>query len=520
MSIFHILKLGTHIYRVICRLRLSLTFFAAAIVCFGAAARSASAEVDSLLDRGLELMASTSYAAALECNLQALDQVKRTKQVGKLPTVYMHIGNIFSRINDLQTAKTYYLRALPLAGNGADDRTSTGLLTNLFYVSFLQNDVDSAAYYLDRLERLRPVTPRARYDLIFNHGLLHELQGRPDSALAYYHRAAMLSKREVKSRLNEAAAYSAIADLYMNLHELDSAMKYYRLNERIAREHGHMDLLIESLHRMAEAYDQRGDREKALNCKEEYLALSDSILSRDEISKIKNAQSSYELEGKANTIRSLNVTNALQRDWILLLAVFILVVLAFAAAVWIQKRRLSRAYADLFQHNKDELDAEIRYRERIAELESRLGDKKEEVAAAGQKESEPERRKLLNKDQRSRLMERIRQEFENSDDYCRSDYSIDTLAGNVDSNARYVSEAINEEYGTNFRALLNEFRIKRSMQMLSDEEHYGHLTIKAISEKVGYKSHSTFISAFVRQTGLKPSLYQALSRTHKEDNRD
>ena len=113
-------------------------------------------------------------------------------------------------------------------------------------------------------------------------------------------------------------------------------------------------------------------------------------------------------------------------------------------------------------------------------------------------------------------MERIRQEFENSEDYCRTDYSIDALASAVGSNARYVSEAINEEYGMNFRALLNEFRIRRSMQMLSDEEHYGHMTIKAISEKVGYRSHSTFISVFVRQTGLKPSLYQSLSRTHRE----
>lgn len=496
------------------RLKLSMIIFAAVAGCMRAAGTPECTQIDSLLKRGLELTASTSYAAALECNLQALDLAKRAKQTERLPVVYLHIGNIFSRINDLETAKTYYLRALPEARRNADDRTLTGLLTNLFYVSFLQNKADSAAYYLDRLERLGPTTSRARYDLIFNKGLLHELQGSADSAFVYYHRAATLSKRDVGSRLNEAAAYSAIADLYMNRHMPDSAMKYYRINEHIAREHGHMDLLVESLHRMAEVYDITGDREKALNCKEEYLALSDSILSREEISKIKNAQSSYEMEGNVNTIRSLNVANAMQRDWILSLTVFILVVLAFAAAVWIQKRRLSRAYSDLFQHNKDELDAEIRYRERIAELESRLNDLQASPLTAEQKDTE--RRLLQSKDQRSRLMELIRQEFENSDDYCRSDYSIDILANAVGSNARYVSEAINEEYGTNFRALLNEFRIKRSMQMLSDEEHYGHLTIKAISEQVGYRSHSTFISVFVRQTGLKPSLYQALSRTHKE----
>lgn len=485
-----------------------------------ALATQATAQVDSLLNRGLELTASTAYAAALECNLQALDIVKRTGQNDKLPTIYMHIGNIFSRINDLETARSYYLRALPLTNGDAGDRTSVGLLTNLFYVSFLQNQPDSAAYYLRRLERINPTTPRARYDLIFNHGLLHELQGRPDSALLYYHRASSLSRTEVKSQLNEAAANSAIADLYMKLNRTDSAMRYYRMNERLARDNNHMDLLVESLRRMAEVYDRNGDVESALRCKSEYLALSDSILSRDEISKIKNTQNAYEQEGNANTIRTLNLTNALQRNWILSLVIFIAVVLTFTVAIWIQKRRLSRAYADLYQHNSDELNAEMKYRERIAELEAQVAagtmpaacketDREDAV-------SEPERRLLQNKEQRAEIMARILREFKNSEDYCRSDYSIEMLANAVGFNARYVSEAINEEHGMNFRALLNEFRIKRSMQMLDDYEHYGHLTIKAISESVGYKSHSTFITVFVKQTGLKPSLYQSLSRSRRQ----
>lgn len=510
------MKLRIHTYRAKRRLRLTLIIIATAIGCIRATGTSESQQIDSLISLGLRHTASTSYAAALECNLQALDLAKRTKQTRKLPSLYLHIGNIFSRINDLETARTYYLRAFHEARKNNDDKIQASLLTNLFYVSFLQKKADSAAYYLDRLEQLGPTTPHSRHDLTFIRGLFHELRDRPDSAFVYYHRAASLSHTDIKSRLDEAAAYSAIADLYLNLQMPDSAIKYYRINENIAREHGHMDLLVESLYQMAGVYDLMGEREKALGCKEEYLSLSDSILSREEISKIKNAQSSYEMEGNANTIRSLNIANTLQRNWILTLAVFGLVMMAFSAVVWIQKRRLSRAYANLFQHTKDELNAESRYRERIAELESRFKDLEAKTAVEEQKESENERRLLQNKDQRSRLMERIRQEFENSDAYCRSDYSIDILANAVGSNARYVSEAINEEYGANFRALINELRIKRSMQMLSDEEKYGHLTIKAISEQVGYRSHSTFISIFVRQTGLKPSLYMALSRAHKE----
>ncbi len=119
---------------------------------------------------------------------------------------------------------------------------------------------------------------------------------------------------------------------------------------------------------------------------------------------------------------------------------------------------------------------------------------------------------MQTQEQRNKILAAINRIFEETEDYCTMDYTIDSLASSIDSNVRYVSEVINNEFGKNFRALLNEYRIKKSMMMLEDKENYGHLTIKAISEMVGYKSQSTFISLFTKQTGLKPSLYQSLSR--------
>ena len=71
-------------------------------------------------------------------------------------------------------------------------------------------------------------------------------------------------------------------------------------------------------------------------------------------------------------------------------------------------------------------------------------------------------------------------------------------------------------FGKNFRTLLNEYRIKEAMRRLMDDDTYGKLTIKAISESVGYKSQANFITVFTRITGIKPSMYQKLSREEKE----
>ena len=47
---------------------------------------------------------------------------------------------------------------------------------------------------------------------------------------------------------------------------------------------------------------------------------------------------------------------------------------------------------------------------------------------------------------------------------------------------------------------------------MNDTENYGQYTIKAIAESVGYKSQSNFINVFTRQTGIKPSVFQKISR--------
>ena len=127
-------------------------------------------------------------------------------------------------------------------------------------------------------------------------------------------------------------------------------------------------------------------------------------------------------------------------------------------------------------------------------------------------ESAGQRKPLIPKEQREELLGRIYKVIEQPDFYCDPDCSIDRLAAAIDSNARYVSEVINKEYGMNFRSFINKYRVKEAMRRLEDVEHYGHLTIKAIAESVGYKSQATFISVFTKETGLKPSLYQQLAR--------
>ena len=157
--------------------------------------------------------------------------------------------------------------------------------------------------------------------------------------------------------------------------------------------------------------------------------------------------------------------------------------------------------AEDHERSKAMLTEENAYRQRIHDLE--------EQSPRPTATTVPE-------EQRKAILACIMHTMEQTEDFCDSNFTIERLAEKAGTNTRYASQVINQVFGKNFRTLLNEYRIKEAMRRLMDDDTYGKLTIKAISESVGYKSQANFITVFTRITGIKPSMYQKLSREEKE----
>lgn len=102
--------------------------------------------------------------------------------------------------------------------------------------------------------------------------------------------------------------------------------------------------------------------------------------------------------------------------------------------------------------------------------------------------------------------------MENNEEIFQPGFSIERLASLVSSKYRYVSQVIHERFDCNFNTFLNEYRIKEACKRMNDTEHYGNLTIEAISSGVGFKSRTSFVTSFKRFTGLTPSEYQAQAK--------
>ncbi len=87
--------------------------------------------------------------------------------------------------------------------------------------------------------------------------------------------------------------------------------------------------------------------------------------------------------------------------------------------------------------------------------------------------------------------------------YLDQDLSILKLAKDLNTNTKYLSHIINSEYKLNFINFVNQYRIEEvKNQLIGGDLNY---TIEALAQNAGFKSKSSFNSAFKKITGKTPS---------------
>ncbi len=280
--------------------------------------------------------------------------------------------------------------------------------------------------------------------------------------------------------------------------------------------------LVNIYHEMAEVYKKVGKRDSAERYRSLYLSLSDSIFN---VSQFNMANSKlFEYENKENQKR---IDNLVSQNYTQLLVIGVFLVFAVAITLlYIALRRkthnLLEAQRLLVSKNEELMTSEHNSQKLLKQYVEALNNKEltattnihssnSTIVSMSSKEEGTERSDIgLDEEQRTRLLNSIATVMEDVELISSSDFNLSMLADKVGSNTRYVSWVINETYGKNFKTLLNEYRIREACKRLTDNEHYGNMTIQAIYEDLGYNSAACFIQAFKKVNGVTPSVYQKL----------
>jgi len=106
-----------------------------------------------------------------------------------------------------------------------------------------------------------------------------------------------------------------------------------------------------------------------------------------------------------------------------------------------------------------------------------------------------------------RLYDEVIAYFEKKQPYRQQNYHITTLAVDLNTNKKYLSDAINIYFGGTFDALLNKYRLQFTKKML-DEGLAEKYTMEYIYTTAGYSNRSTFYENFNKAFKMTPLEYQ------------
>jgi AraC-like DNA-binding protein len=267
------------------------------------------------------------------------------------------------------------------------------------------------------------------------------------------------------------------------------------LSKTISIENNFWGILAENYNILSEIEDAKGNTKKALKNIKKYTNIKDSIFNVEKFGEINQLQRFYEVSKTNQQIEELIIDQQVKertihyQNIIRYFAIIIIITLSIVLSVIVlQKRKLKKAYKVLFEKN------------------IKLDEIQDKTSEISETELEENIKHSLDPNLQNDLLNKIYTVMEDTSTICDTNFTINKLATLVESNQKYVSQAINDALNKKFRLFLNSYRIKEA-QKLFLEKNAEKYTIEFVALHVGFKSRSAFISAFKEFTGLSPFYY-------------
>lgn len=94
--------------------------------------------------------------------------------------------------------------------------------------------------------------------------------------------------------------------------------------------------------------------------------------------------------------------------------------------------------------------------------------------------------------------------FEKGKDFTKKNLTLQSMAKELDTNTRYLSEIVNKHKQKNFNLYINELRINYIINKLRYEPSFLNYKISYLAEESGFSSHTSFSTVFKTVTGIPP----------------
>lgn len=435
------------------------------------------------------------FARAMECLRKFQTFAAQAKLLDSEDRPWLMKGVMYETVADetgevslMREAIHCYDEALKAASKVGDNQIIVNAFSDLMLV---MADCPDNKVLADAYKRLMKVAkPRMKNGVDFEYAveLYNNVKARTNrdfaSALRACAKMIELGKKTTIDPRYLLSAYSVRSKTYAQKGDYRRAIDDMKFLEEQAKATQYIDFLMPVCKDLQTFYAKIGDKAKSDYYRQQHFELKDSLLSYHQMASINEMSFIGEMEDM-----EAQVASAERRNFIWRISLVICLIIASVIAV---------AFLLLRRKNK-ELNAsnQMLYAKNVALLK------------ADEERKKYQHSNLDDKAKQS-MQQTLRDVMDNTDEYLSVGFSIARLAEMAKSTTKVVSQVINECFGNNFNAFVNEYHIRRACQMMDAKEH-ANVTIEAIGNEVGFKSRSSFVTAFKRFTGLTPSDYKAMA---------
>ncbi len=523
-------------------LLLLLFSFVFTLPSFASKEKSDSAVV--LKTKGDVFYSTGRFPEALDYYTRALDKAENEKNNRVYNACIGCIGNIYASIGDYNRCLHYYQRGYKAAVKAEDVDLQFKFLSNIVVCYCFMNDINKAKAFFNVMMRL-PVQDQLlrQYYCLNSQGYISQSAGDYIMAEYYYKQTLAFAKERNMPLMYVQDTYMELGNIALKRKNPKKAISYFEKGYELTLKMNNSDKMSRVYKSLSEAYASAGQADSAAKYKAMYLELSDSAFNKSQFYISGSKLFKYENAVNQKLIDSLTTRNTTQLVVIIVFVIMLIVLTVLYRMLRLKNRKLTDAQILLVSKNEELMKSDKQSRllleqyakavntvhedgvpdaageagqESAVDIEGEAedadgktddADKKERTAVA-----------LLSEEQKNLLLNKINTVMADMSVISRSDFNLNTLAQMVGSNTKYVSWAINDVYGKNFRQFLSEYRIREACRRLSDKEHYGNMTLQAIYEELGYNSAASFIQAFKKVNGMTPSTYQRLMANKPDDD--
>jgi len=431
---------------------------------------------------------------------KSLTQYKFVKDTSGIISVSNLLGILYNNLNKTDKATRFYKKALELSEKVNDKSYQAKIYNNLGSVLINSKEFERAITNYHNASIIMKETSGKNFfapnlNIAFAYLNLHKV----DSAIKYLKIAEKCINNNTENKL---AYLLNISEVNIVNKEYDKALKNIFYVIKLAKQKKYNKILLQAYSYLSRIYALKNDYVKALNYQTRFTQISDSLsiinqeMLTTQIALLNKTEKQKILIDKLNIEKKLTKLQLNSyRNKIVLLISGVIIFFIVALIFFIQRNKINRAYKQFVKEDVENL--------KLKEINKNL--EKQINVNNTQTTTEKYKNSTLSDKYKSEIAAKIIFAIEEDKLYKKIDFKINDLAEHIGINRTYISQVFTEEIKIGFKDFINNYRIEYAKKLLSNS-NYSNYTIATIAEMAGF-NHSSFNRIFKKYTGVTPSFY-------------